>query len=679
MSSDKDRCALTLRNLASKSPVYAEMKLGKTMVFYRPDVHNALEQDRIEVGMRAILYIQSAYRRRRAAARVQVLWEARRSLVTAMDWGKQNNSSDVEAIDDIDNCLRYCEHVEMHCHVMKEGIILLDRLLAVKKCLDNMQVLIESESQAYHDVDVVTRYYALSDTIADAAQLGIIHGTYEALVEKTAELKSRADALLHLREAMASFDEVLLGDCLQEVSSLEETWGPFCEEERIAAHELYMRLAAEVTMAKSVCDVIRASQEEISLLRSRLGVGRDLTSNDDIVDAISSSLRELQTAIASVVDNGGAISTIPSQNILQLAEMVVMARSAVLEGDWQHIADVTINLSELAEHACDWFDDGEVKSRSLRTSCESVTELVDGEIATVAEGIDIHVVLPLLREGFAQGLVDLDRSTYEVSVDPSPLQIAIDRVHQINSIGSSTKCLLALADDLLHLRVSVQEENYEKILALTESVPVTSCRVMRCKALKSKAESTERKESLRKQTSVGYQVDDLKALKTVDDKESSQEEEEHDADGAHHDSKPEVVRKTLFSHFPSLSDFSELADSSRLFHSMLLERSQTLTHPFDSIIEQSLFHEIASAREYSLDRYIQVHCTLLRSTSLVVLSLISIFTAVCVACSVYWRVPWSSLGLLKMIMEQSTYYWCVLHGGLLLFVLIADISRRILS
>jgi hypothetical protein len=589
LTNDTEKCAALLTSLSKKKDLYKELKLGKTMVFYRPDVHNSLERDKLAVGLRAILSLQSAQRRRKATERVQILWEARRNLRMTMSSGYEDQSSNINAISDLEYWIYYCHQVGLYCFDVTQAQLLLERLQAVKLCLEQLQYLLANGPTLYQQ-DVTLEFTALEDAIKQAEHLQIIHSVLTQVISRRDDLSGRATAVLALREAILYYDEISLEVCVENVDKLVHEFGHFCDSERDQAFDLLSRLKLELSVLNDVYAALCDSQRNlITAIEVETGDVIEMEDDETTKKILSSSLTTLSQILQPITPEKGyqhPLTTQPSDNIFKLVNLIMSIRANWISSDWKQIADFGIQISRDMKSL--WPSDCPVTSEALQNLSQLYLRVIESETQLIAQGVDVHVVLPMLNEGIMTGGIAINPNDISlVTVDVGPLQTAVEKVRQIGTVGEKAKALLEFVESVLSLRRATADDNYEMVLALTESSPITSCRHMRQKKLHTFILGTFTRKKLHKQSSVGFSLQELQ-----DNGDTDHETDEHSD-----------ARKPL-SNFP-LTDLSLLNDEERLYETMIIEKTQILSGPFLSGIGL-IQAEIKQARKNALDKYIQV-------------------------------------------------------------------------
>jgi hypothetical protein len=613
LPNDSERCAAVLQSLQNKNPIYFDMKLGKTMVFYRPDVHNSLENDKIQVGLRAILSLQSLYRQKKATERVQILWEARKNLRLAMTVGYEDQSSNITALSDLEYWLHYATQVRLTCYDVTEGHELSQRLHQVKSCLEQLESLLIHGTEMSHG-DIILEFTALEESITQATELRILHPILNQIMSRRDELRGRATAVLALRDAVRSLDEIALESCLENIESLIKDYGQFCERERENANDLLLKLKLELSVMNDVYSLLSDSQRLLAIAIEQEFGDHSATPSLEISqrqdhrqgqeqpskEILSSSLANLTQLLSPLISPSGTyhhpLCSLPSKNIFKIIHLIQQIRSHWQSNDWTQIVETVIELTDSLQFLWPLPPDCLVTSEALQNITQLFVRVIENELQLIAQGVDVHVVLPMLNEGIENGRIQIQNyhDVSQISVNVEPLANAVEKVRKITTLGKKARALLELAETVLSCRHAAADDNYEMVLALTESSPVTSCRYMRQKKLITFLYKTLEKKKLHKQSSVGF------TLETLDD-------DDHEGEGEGEEKGERGERGSLqkpLSNFP-LTDLSLLDDEGRLFETMLLERSHILSGPFLanlSVIQD----EIQQARLNSLDKYCQV-------------------------------------------------------------------------
>jgi hypothetical protein len=564
LPSDRKRCEVVLSQIALRDEQLTDIRVGNTMIFYRPDTHNILENWRMEIGLKAVLYIQSGHRRLAAAQRVKVFWDARASLLGVMEMGREQNTSNVEAISYIHDNIAYCETICLPCeYVIAEAATILQRLEIVKTCIEKLDYYLSDEcSQSFADFTVeFTTINAVIEE-AEAIELAPEQPSFVALRAKRDDMRERASIVLELRHVVTQLDEHSLGECLQTYNALREKYGDFCEDERRHAVDLYDRMMMELNIIDSATSSFRESQK---MLSGQVGsVEHYAGQSGDLTEALKASMNPIVDCIDPLLVPGYVFATVPTANIMKAFEIVLEVRIQWALSDWKVVADTVVLLLEVSKNL--WPADCACASSNLQQYATMMADLISKELALVSGGIDVHVILPMLCKGIQEGIAELPTGDEgEMTVDTEPLDKAITKVSQIITIGPQAKIFLNFVESVLVFRKSILNDDYELVLALTEPMQVTSYRYMR---------SSEILKFLN-QTSSSQYMDVAK-----------------EKDGM---SYPLFPRR----------DMADVLDPTRLHKMMIKERSKGLPEPLFEIVDK-IGQELANGRKFALNRYSHV-------------------------------------------------------------------------
>lgn len=559
MSSDRKRCEAILAKIALHDEQLADIRIGNTMIFYRPQTHNLLENWRMDIGLKAVLYLQSSHRRIVAVQRFQVFAAARHSLTGVMNMGREQNTSNIEAISYIHDNIAYCESVGLPCvYVITDARLIIQRLEIVKSCIEKLNYYLTDEcSRSFADITV--EFTSINDVIveADAIELAPDQPSFVALKGKRDEMKDRVSVVLDLRHVVTQLDESSLEECLDRFNALRDVYGDFCEEERSYAADLLARMMNELRIIEATTTVLRDTQNALSKkMESVQTVG-----SENLTETLQASMTPIVDCIDPLLVSGYVFASAPAHSIINAFEIVLEIRIQWALSDWKVVAETVVVMLEAAKNI--WPADTACASISLKQLAGTMSDLIAKEISLVSGGIDMHVILPVLCEGIKNGAAKFEvDSEGDVTVDSAPLESAIHSVSQIVTIGQQAKTFLRFVESVLVFRNAVANDDYEVILALTEPTQVTSYRYMR---------SSEILKVLN-QTSCSKYMDAAK---------------EHGG--------------VSYELFPR-RDMVDLLDPSRLHKGMVKERSLGLPEPLHEIVD-GVAKELSLGRVYALNRY----------------------------------------------------------------------------
>ena len=563
LPNDRKRCEQILAKIVLRAD--SDIRVGNTMIFYRPDTHNLLENWRMEIGLKAVLYLQSSQRRLAALQRVTLFSNARASLLSVMEMGREQNTCNIEALSYIHDNISYCESITLPCvYLITEASTIIQRLQIVKTCIEKLDYyLSDACSQSF--VDFTVEFTTINAVIEEAEAIALDPDQYSfvALKAKRDDMKERASIVLELRHVVTLFDEHSLGECLQIFNMLREKYGNFCEDERRYATDLYDRMMHELNIIKSATTFFQQSQNTLS---SHLGsVEQSAGESVDLTEALKASMTPIVDCIDPLLAPGYDFATVPAKSIVKAFEIVLEVRIQWALSEWNVVADTVVLLLEVSKNI--WPTDCSCASSNLQQSATVMADLIGKELSLVSGGIDVHVIIPLLCQGIQQGTAQFPPVDDECDlvVDAEPLENAISAVRKFSTIGRQAKIFLDFVESVLIFRKSIWNDDYELMLALTEPMEVTTYRYMR---------SSEILKFLN-QTSSGQYMDAAKEKEGVS-----------------------------YSLFPR-HDMTDVLDPMRLHKMMIKERSRGLPGPLFDIVS-NIGKELANGRKYALNRYSQV-------------------------------------------------------------------------
>lgn len=172
--SDSEKCHAVVDRLKSMDAVYNELLVGKTMVFFRPEVLQALELERLKRGRKAVLFGQSKARMLLAKATISLLWAARNTLREVIAEGSLLNSCNVEALPRLQDYTRHCvEELNLHCVEVKLAATLIQRLTDIQTCKQRITELLAYDAAEGY-TDVLEEYQAVKAVLLLAAEIGLV-------------------------------------------------------------------------------------------------------------------------------------------------------------------------------------------------------------------------------------------------------------------------------------------------------------------------------------------------------------------------------------------------------------------------------------------------------------------------------------------------------------------------
>ncbi|RYG70268.1 hypothetical protein EON64_00640, partial [archaeon] len=227
---DYDKCAQVISRLQAVSPLWGDIQLGKTLVFLRSNTTKLLEQEKEKRKIVAAMFGQTHIRRKRSLVKYKEMCSARDRLHTAVLKGKQNKRSNIAIIPEITLAIEISKEHNLPIKWIQDAQFLLERLIRIKTCLDELSGFANDKSQGQQD-DVVQEYQKLKHLLSTAKELDIESPILTTVSNRLVLLQDRAECLLKLRKAMEEGDEFAIQESIQEVQRLTSSHGKFCEQD----------------------------------------------------------------------------------------------------------------------------------------------------------------------------------------------------------------------------------------------------------------------------------------------------------------------------------------------------------------------------------------------------------------------------------------------------------------
>ena len=144
--SDKELCQEIIQRLQNSSNLYENIRIGRSIVFYRPEILSLLEEKRNISVMKLTKYIQSLYRMQKAIKFTKILSDARAKLRLSISRGNEKNRGNVEELETLVAETNNCEsNLNLRIIEIKQAKILTERLQTVYHCFN---LLVETLNRA---------------------------------------------------------------------------------------------------------------------------------------------------------------------------------------------------------------------------------------------------------------------------------------------------------------------------------------------------------------------------------------------------------------------------------------------------------------------------------------------------------------------------------------------------
>lgn len=490
---DAQKCKLVIKGLASKNPAFADIKMGRTLVFFRPEALSLLEQQKIRIGLKAIIFIQSLIRKACSMRRFVALCEARQQINDLMKRGRLRNRSNLEALEPLQEMVRYSSHdLQMICFILKDAKVLIERLSVVKKCRDRMLFLLDNERNVeinpstQHFRDVLEEYEAIQKVIKDAEDESMDIAEIIPIKKRRELLKDRAEALLALRNAIRYSEEDSLRAALREVSILQSMHGKYCEVDEAEGQELLKHLNRETFMIDELTKLIRDFQGEYkSKLQSSaeaLGLpGLRESSTEAEYERLHLPESEWDWFEYRVQEVTEAIHTVllpfvrdpPVAPIALMIFNIIRSMSVMLEKwvakDWVQVAN---SVREMITDSSAITGFNKPVSRGLKSRGETVSNVVTDQVGFIRKDLERYMVLPTLEESLRTGRLHGKMGHLDAilpTVDARKISDTVKDIFSLGWIGFPIADLLKRADIVSRVRHCCIDSNWEDILHLTQS------------------------------------------------------------------------------------------------------------------------------------------------------------------------------------------------------------------
>jgi hypothetical protein len=460
--SDFEACRAVLDALASKNPLYTDMKFGRTLVFYRPEAASALENERYSMGLKALVFLQSKARQLKAKARVKDLNSARYKLKQQIALGEQRNKCNFAVIPGLAKAIEECNSLGMICFVLKGAQKLQERLNIVKNYNDRV---VAEMNRAKITTDIVQTSKDLEALIKEVTDSDVSTESVRAAQSYVKEIASRVSTVLNLREALELHDGERIKSSLAAVDELVAKYGSFCPLEETEARNSLLRLERQVTQVKECLQLAKVKFiDPENLVKIASGLAEPSRESQESNNRFVGAIRALE----SMQLDAGPLST-----ILSLMKSMVFVRTHLYKADWMSLASGMRQIND----DCNRYTSAELAKLSQKYLDLLMTafETARSEVDLIAHELDANYFLPKLSACFDNSTGAIADTDF-IEAQSAKLKNALRDIRSIGWMGSSMKMLLPVIDAFIAVRTAVSLEDPELVLALTEDHETTQLR-----------------------------------------------------------------------------------------------------------------------------------------------------------------------------------------------------------
>lgn len=480
--SEVQKCNAIVSRLAALSRDWIDIKVGRTLVFFRPETLHSLELQKLERGKRAVLFIQSCGRMLVAGVRFMKLANARMQLREVIERGHENNASNIDILPELKRFTHECEVVTgLTCIEIKYAHDLIRRLEQVEACRQRMVALLKS-STTEEFASVLEEYEAVTSVLSEAAEMGINFPQMVDLRVKKEMLEERGEALIALRDAIANRDDGSLRQALRTIAVLNTKYGVFCPADEEEGERVYKILMAEITMIEEGLKYVTNFHAEYHSRREKLD-------ENDLWHWAQSSLVDYNSGLEAVVSpfEKESPSAPMAKLILEIFKNVIRMRRHWMGEEWGKVA---FNINQMKSSAKDISTFSKPTSQVMQLRGTELVKALEMEIGLVRSELDLHMILPLLASALESGR--LVANSFGDIDDVSVARVTVDNLHatvadikKVEWCGPSVQALLGRAELIAAARQAVMNSQWDSLLTLTEPEERTHQRRRRLRDLES--------------------------------------------------------------------------------------------------------------------------------------------------------------------------------------------------
>lgn len=148
-------CRIIIKRLQSRPGAqYCNMHVGKSLVFFRPEVLSLLDDERIVLTERLAIKGQAVWRMYTEKKRVRKLAQARALLREAITLGSENNRGNISVIGSLESNIENCATtLKLRIIEIKNGRVLLQRLRTVEITFTSLDFALSLQAKSkYEDI-----------------------------------------------------------------------------------------------------------------------------------------------------------------------------------------------------------------------------------------------------------------------------------------------------------------------------------------------------------------------------------------------------------------------------------------------------------------------------------------------------------------------------------------------
>jgi hypothetical protein len=474
---ERMKCSKIVQGLSLKNSLYNDIHVGRTIVFFRPEVLQALEQDRLAKGVRGIIYAQSKHRKVKAQQRVHQLLQSRSELRRLLASGMLNGSTNCDVLNELRDHTKHCHLcLKLVCVEMASGSRLIKRLEDVLDCKNQVARLLSSTSSDHYK-DVLMEYQSVTNCMTKVSDLRLTLENYGELEARRELLRERAEALKFLRTSVERFDDGTIITALGAISVLTAKYGAFCIDDEATAKSRLDQITFEVGILRIATDVIVRFQHEYKAKQKELTSAQQGTIEIRTWGWLSENIARVNESLSKSLvsfELRPVISPLGKQ-ILAMVTTVGGVRTDWLNRQWHKIAS---SVESLLLQCREGESSDYASTMSLVAVKDDLVHAVRNEVALLRDELDKNVVLPMISSGIGTGRLFMENNDIVVveSIDAEPLFNLIEHVTELEWVGVAVRTLIGRVRVLADARQAVIDERWSDAIAGSETRQQTEVR-----------------------------------------------------------------------------------------------------------------------------------------------------------------------------------------------------------
>ncbi len=455
---DRSKCYFIVERLQGK---FGEIQIGKSLVFLRPNSVVALENEKQRREEIAVISAQKLCKKKQAVALYRKMCKIRDALHDAIGIGEECNSSNIEAIDDLERSIANAKYVGLPFRWISAGEVLLQRLIQIKDTLEKLEMFAQSSGELNFS-DVFEEYQALQTLLAVAKSLKINSPELINVYERLNSLRERAELVEALRDAVEIGDDIMVRQCLKSIVDLKKQFGSFCVKDEMNAENV-------VDIFEEDFHCLEETMVELSNFETRfceLISGKSINQENLSTLFVTFSGKVKQKMKLWSNRTPGSLIV---KGVIEIIQTIQHLHSAWIMQDWATVASLLEKASKLATNCTSCFPLS-LRKDTLQSYSSMIHTVLMVEAKSIEKDIHSNFLIPMWLKAINIGPAKLVAGTIKIEdVEVQKLKIAITETRGYSWLSRETDPAFKVLNYLLEVRSMFLDGLQECVVAAIES------------------------------------------------------------------------------------------------------------------------------------------------------------------------------------------------------------------